>query len=143
MEIIDKANDPTLKQEIWQVIQTSINGLYNQEPEIIFQVIRTGKDQETIGSRNIPAKELLSLRKNAMIEKHQRCFVCKAWKKYYELGGWAYNKKTKKLWREIMWYGKELTVHHKHYRTVGNEAEEDLMVVCNECHSKIHNEAKI
>ena len=31
-----------------------------------------------------------------------------------------------------------LEVHHKHYRTLGHERPEDLMVLCKFCHEKMH-----
>jgi 5-methylcytosine-specific restriction endonuclease McrA len=31
-----------------------------------------------------------------------------------------------------------IEVHHKHYRTVGSERPEDLMVVCRWCHADTH-----
>jgi 5-methylcytosine-specific restriction endonuclease McrA len=31
-----------------------------------------------------------------------------------------------------------IQVHHKHYRTVGSERSEDLMVVCRWCHAETH-----
>lgn len=31
-----------------------------------------------------------------------------------------------------------LQCHHLHYRTVGKETREDIMVVCYECHCKLH-----
>ncbi|MDK2957287.1 MAG: hypothetical protein PWQ57_2783 [Desulfovibrionales bacterium] len=31
----------------------------------------------------------------------------------------------------------ELEVHHRHYRTLGNESRSDLAVVCAQCHAKL------
>lgn len=33
---------------------------------------------------------------------------------------------------------RKLQVHHKHYRTLFAEADEDLEVVCQDCHRRIH-----
>ena len=33
-----------------------------------------------------------------------------------------------------------LTVHHKHYRTLGAEKRSDIEVLCKECHFKTHEE---
>lgn len=35
-----------------------------------------------------------------------------------------------------------LHVHHRHYRTLGNEHAEDLQVLCKECHFGLHKELK-
>ena len=32
----------------------------------------------------------------------------------------------------------DLQVHHKTYENLGEEKEEDLLLVCKNCHSKIH-----
>lgn len=32
----------------------------------------------------------------------------------------------------------QLHIHHKTYEHIGNEYDEDLLVVCGDCHSKIH-----
>jgi len=33
----------------------------------------------------------------------------------------------------------KIQVHHKHYRSLGFEKEEDIIVVCDTCHKKFHN----
>lgn len=33
----------------------------------------------------------------------------------------------------------KLIVHHISYKNLGNEPPEDLLVVCEKCHNKIHN----
>lgn len=33
---------------------------------------------------------------------------------------------------------KNIQVHHKHYKSLGNEAMEDLIVVCPDCHTNMH-----
>ncbi len=33
----------------------------------------------------------------------------------------------------------ELNVHHKHYKTYGNEKMEDLKVLCKRCHNDFHH----
>lgn len=33
-----------------------------------------------------------------------------------------------------------LQVHHKHYRNIGNEKDEDLAVLCPNCHKDVHSE---
>lgn len=34
----------------------------------------------------------------------------------------------------------QLNLHHKHYRTVGQETEADLQVICQSCHKKYHKD---
>jgi hypothetical protein len=34
---------------------------------------------------------------------------------------------------------KRLEIHHKHYSTLGHEARSDLMVLCGDCHAKLHD----
>jgi|688.fasta_scaffold1037602_2 5-methylcytosine-specific restriction endonuclease McrA len=34
---------------------------------------------------------------------------------------------------------KNLHIHHLHYRNIYNEKPEDLLIVCRDCHNKIHN----
>lgn len=36
----------------------------------------------------------------------------------------------------------DLAVHHKNYDNVGNEKDGDLIVLCEVCHTKHHNEEK-
>lgn len=33
---------------------------------------------------------------------------------------------------------KNLNVHHKTYRNIGNESERDLLLVCKDCHNELH-----
>jgi hypothetical protein len=40
---------------------------------------------------------------------------------------------------EICGSTKSLNVHHKNYFHLFNERDEDLMVVCRECHEELHN----
>ena len=37
---------------------------------------------------------------------------------------------------------KNLNIHHKHYRTIGKEAGEDIIVLCKECHLRYHKKPK-
>ena len=34
------------------------------------------------------------------------------------------------------------TLHHLNYNCIGSERKEDLMIVCNNCHEKIHKDIK-
>lgn len=34
--------------------------------------------------------------------------------------------------------GKQLHVHHKHYRSLGCELDSDLVLLCKSCHDKLH-----
>lgn len=36
-------------------------------------------------------------------------------------------------------YAFQFNVHHLHYRTVGNECQWDLLIVCRQCHRKEHS----
>jgi len=47
-----------------------------------------------------------------------------------------------KHWEEKGEVGKPLQVHHENYTRVGNEKKEDLLVVCDDCHKKIHKVKK-
>jgi hypothetical protein len=47
-----------------------------------------------------------------------------------------WRKKTKAC--EKCGSAKELQCHHKHYRTLGRERREDILVVCRTCHCKLH-----
>ena len=54
-----------------------------------------------------------------------------------------WKERSKKLKRKegkccICGSTKKLNIHHKHYRTLGEEKEEDLMVCCDGCHKDIH-----
>ena len=40
---------------------------------------------------------------------------------------------------KTMMEGKTLSVHHKNYNNCGNEQREDIIVLCWDCHNKIHN----
>lgn len=33
---------------------------------------------------------------------------------------------------------KKLCVHHRHYKTLGHERKEDVLVLCDECHGDLH-----
>lgn len=35
-------------------------------------------------------------------------------------------------------HGCRVNVHHKHYRTIGRERDEDLMLLHRECHESLH-----
>ena len=37
---------------------------------------------------------------------------------------------------------KTLVCHHRHYRNVFNERDEDLVILCRRCHDKIHKRRK-
>ena len=37
----------------------------------------------------------------------------------------------------------ELHVHHRHYKTFGNEVSEDLIVLCQRCHAFVHPKGQI
>lgn len=36
----------------------------------------------------------------------------------------------------------DLAVHHKTYKNIGNEKQNDLIILCEVCHTKFHNEQK-
>lgn len=76
------------------------------------------------------------------LEQHPYCQVCDAPKKYRAVVDYKRitlkNGETKLI--EVWGYiGKDLQVHHKTYRTVGNEDQDDLIVLCKDCHIKEHN----
>lgn len=37
---------------------------------------------------------------------------------------------------------KNLNLHHRHYRTLGNETNDDIIVLCKNCHFKFHSKKK-
>lgn len=63
-------------------------------------------------------------------------------KKYLASSKWK-NKRKKKLKIisscEHCNDSERLEIHHKHYRSVGNEDMDDLMVLCHDCHKKEHD----
>ena len=40
--------------------------------------------------------------------------------------------------RKKKWKCKRFSVHHKHYRTVGQEERQDFMILCYSCHNESH-----
>lgn len=48
---------------------------------------------------------------------------------------WLKKSNNKCLFRES---DKNLNIHHLHYNTLGFESEKDIMVVCQDCHKKVH-----
>lgn len=56
--------------------------------------------------------DIWKLKRNTMIKQNPNCKIC---------------KKTKNI-----------VVHHLNYKMLGNESEKDLIVVCWDCHNKIH-----
>jgi hypothetical protein len=36
----------------------------------------------------------------------------------------------------------QLNIHHKHYKTVGHERNEDVIVLCQTCHLKLHKKKR-
>lgn len=68
-------------------------------------------------------------KKIKLIESEHSCELCNAEGKIYDNGGWE-----PKLIRD----GVELHVHHKTYKRRGYERLSDLIVLCKDCHAKIH-----
>lgn len=62
--------------------------------------------------------------------------------KYIKSEAWI--SKSRK-WRketpncELCGSDQRLECHHKHYKTLGKETREDILVVCHQCHCKLHN----
>jgi hypothetical protein len=67
------------------------------------------------------------------------------YKTYLQSEHWkAFRKKVYSKRRHCQNCGitKNLNIHHKHYRTVGNESESDVIVLCNPCHFRFHSRKK-
>lgn len=73
------------------------------------------------------------------------CQKCGKVKAEYESKYKIVFDKTDKVMKET-WVGYEminnngLTIHHLNYDSLGNERQEDIMVVCKKCHAKLHQE---
>lgn len=70
-----------------------------------------------------------------------QCLGFNSYEEYLDSDWWKEKKtlilqETKKC--EICGKEHQLYVHHLHYDTLGNETRKDLMVVCYDCHQKIH-----
>lgn len=78
-----------------------------------------GKQERLKQLRSIPYAEYLKTpewrhrRGRAIKQAHKQCAVCLS--------------------------GKELNVHHRNYERIGCEKDNDLVVLCRECHSKFHD----
>ncbi len=63
-------------------------------------------------------------------------------KNYYYSPVWKYLRGLKLLWSgykcENCGSKEKLQVHHKHYKSFGDEMPWDLMVLCKACHEDIH-----
>lgn len=71
---------------------------------------------------------------NELIKLVRHCQVCGRSKYIYsEDNENLKNGKPKQIFKDL-----PLTVHHKTYENVGNEPKRDLLVVCHNCHNKIH-----
>ena len=61
---------------------------------------------------------------------------------YYKTEQWLHFRKLKIEWEnnkcERCGSSKRLQVHHKNYKSFGDEMPWDLMVLCRECHRKEH-----
>lgn len=69
-----------------------------------------------------------------MDNKYREYLISKKW--------WAYKRAIYFLYEEecfICMSKKNLIVHHKTYDRLYNEDLDDLVLVCGECHSKIHD----
>lgn len=68
----------------------------------------------------------------------------------YDSKTYYYSPRWLRLRREVLAFAEhkcnkcgtrnELNVHHKHYKTLGNEDISDLIVLCKRCHSDLHFE---
>ena len=57
------------------------------------------------------------------------------WKKLRHMAFKAHGRKCQKC--QLTGQGR-LVVHHRHYRSVGHEAPEDVAVLCKACHEALH-----
>ena len=87
-----------------------------------------------MSSRKIPAGYYTSaywkvLSKTLLLDKSVVCEICgrPRWKLISQ-------GKNKGKWRLILHFN----VHHKHYKTLGKERREDIMLLCRQCHEICH-----
>ena len=71
--------------------------------------------------------------------------VCKGYKEYLKSAHWFNMRKSKIKWHgckaNCAVCGKEssnVQLHHISYKHLGNERQSDLVVLCEECHEKVH-----
>ena len=82
------------------------------------KLIKCRDTHETVtGDNYLASRHWRNLRASILSERGNACQKCK--------------KKSDKL-----------NVHHITYKRIGNEKKSDLLVVCENCHSKIHNKKK-
>jgi hypothetical protein len=70
--------------------------------------------------------------------------VCRTYKNYLNSRHWKlYKEKYINIYRKECAVCKskvKLNFHHKTYENVGNESLDDVVILCRECHEKVHNE---
>ncbi len=90
---------------------------------------------EAPAPRSIEAEELLPVKRKIIYADY---ILSEAWnakrREFYKRAG---HKCT-----ECQSTEKKLTCHHRHYNTLGDEAYEDIEVLCWECHKKRHPEKR-
>ena len=71
--------------------------------------------------------------------------VCKGYKEYLKSAHWLNMRKSKIKWHDgkakCAVCGKEFSnvqLNHVSYKHLGNERPSDLVVLCSECHEKVH-----
>ena len=49
---------------------------------------------------------------------------------------------TRKICQGCSSSKKKLNIHHRNYKSLGKETEDDIIVLCEECHNRFHNKKK-
>lgn len=91
--------------------------------------------------RELRTKKLIELVKSGLIEPNYQDYM----RSYYwiELSSQfreKYGNKCVECGIKQEDIKSKLNVHHKHYYTLGEEKEEDLMLLCDDCHKKVHKQ---
>ena len=97
--------------------------------------------------RNIPGKtHKLSTKKHKKKIKKSKIKRKINYYTYIESGKWKRKRKKfiKKAKNTCMTckekcLSQDLRIHHKHYKTLGRESYNDIIVMCWECHNDLHN----
>lgn len=73
--------------------------------------------------------------------------ICKGYKEYLKSSHWLNLRKTRIKWRngkaKCAVCGKEsanVQLHHVSYKHLGDEKQSDLIVLCAECHKRVHED---
>lgn len=76
------------------------------------------------------SKHWLAFTKRLLDNKECKCQICKRPRWKYITRG-----KNKGKWKRLL----RFAVHHKHYNTVYNETEDDVLILCSFCHTTAHD----